>query len=551
MVGKEGQQIDHYRLVRLLKRESDIETYFAVHVHLPTSVTIKVFLGPFSDASREKILAWAHNIMQLNHAHIVYILNCFSIDKDIFLIVANKDFNTFHQRYPYNTHHPFKNTLSYARQIADALSYAHHQKVMHGDIQPENLLIDMNDDISITGFLPPIILQKAFAFEQSGTNSVAYKAPEQFGVNGRILPASDQYALGVIIYEWLSGARPFTGSREDIIVKHQLAVPPPLTLSSSGVTFEMEQVVMRALAKDPNQRYPDIKIFVDALYQAVPPNLKQMISMRDSGTLSVSSLSTEKRRGRQIGSSFSIWYVAGLLLLLLLIVSVGFLSPGMFVGPHQPASPTSSTQTIADIDQMTPSDRYNYITKRAPILDDLLDGSTTNQWDTTHRDRDGGGCFFSERALHVVVSKSDELPLCFIHKTTYTNFAFQVNIKFLKSGKNAGAGLFFRSNSTMPALYRFFVETIDYSYTFDTEVPRKLVTTNSSGSISTIHPGSNQWNLLTVIAKGSDFYLYINTKFVDKVTDNTYPSGAIGLFASRVDNASTDVAFQNLKVWIL
>src|SRR6516225_4728626 len=98
----------------------------------------------------------------------------------------------------------------------------------------------------------------------SGT--LAYMAPEQ--IEGHPRPASDQYALGVVVYEWLCGERPFEGSVSELLAQ-QLSMPPlPLHERLPAIPAEVEQVVLRALAKDPKARFASIADFAKALEQA-------------------------------------------------------------------------------------------------------------------------------------------------------------------------------------------------------------------------------------------------------------------------------------------
>src|ERR1051326_7401984 len=99
--------------------------------------------------------------------------------------------------------------------------------------------------------------------------TAAYLAPEQ--IEGRAGVASDQYALAVVVYEWLSGTRPFHGSLKELCTQHLRASPPSLREKLLQLSPGVEQVIMRALAKDPRQRFGSIRAFASALEQASRP----------------------------------------------------------------------------------------------------------------------------------------------------------------------------------------------------------------------------------------------------------------------------------------
>jgi serine/threonine protein kinase len=91
-------------------------------------------------------------------------------------------------------------------------------------------------------------------------------APEQ--IQSHPLPASDQYALGVVVYEWLCGTRPFHGSFAEIAVKHATVPPPPLRNYVPALSSVVEEVVLKALSKEPKDRFANVRAFAQALAQA-------------------------------------------------------------------------------------------------------------------------------------------------------------------------------------------------------------------------------------------------------------------------------------------
>jgi hypothetical protein len=101
---------------------------------------------------------------------------------------------------------------------------------------------------------------------QASAGTIPYMAPEQIQAQARA--ASDQYALGIVVYEWLGGEYPFDGSFTEIIAKHLMMPPPSLRQKVPALSSKVEQVVMTALAKDPNQRFGSVQAFATALEEA-------------------------------------------------------------------------------------------------------------------------------------------------------------------------------------------------------------------------------------------------------------------------------------------
>ncbi|HEY6540257.1 MAG TPA: serine/threonine-protein kinase, partial [Ktedonobacteraceae bacterium] len=267
MVDHTGQQLGNYQLVRLLGRGGFAEVYLGEHVRLKSQAAIKVRYEQFSKDDAEEFLKEAQTIANLVHPHIVRIFD-FDVHEGVpFLVMEYAPNGTLRQRYPKNTRVPLETIISNVKQVADALQYAHDEKFMHRDIKPENLLLGRRDDILLSDFGLALVAQSTrqqSLQELSGT--AYYMAPEQ--LRGKPRPASDQYALGVVVYEWLTGMRPFTGSFSEVASQHMFEPPPPLRDKLPSISPTIEEVVMTALAKDPHQRFASVRSFANALEQA-------------------------------------------------------------------------------------------------------------------------------------------------------------------------------------------------------------------------------------------------------------------------------------------
>ncbi len=149
--------------------------------------------------------------------------------------------------------------------MAEALEYAHQKKLIHRDIKPENMLIGSRDEILLSDFGIAVVAHSEHSVTtQQMAGTLPYMAPEQ--IQGKPQPASDQYSLGVVVYEWLSGSHPFQGSGAWEIMNQHLSSPPPsLRENNPTISKEVERVVLKALSKDPQQRFASVADFAKAL----------------------------------------------------------------------------------------------------------------------------------------------------------------------------------------------------------------------------------------------------------------------------------------------
>ena len=262
-----GQRLGNYRLLRLIGRGGFADVYLAEHIHLGTQAAIKVLQVRLVESNRENFLNEARTIAHLVHPYIIRVLD-FGVENEIpFLVMDYAPRGTFRQRYLQGKPLPAAPLVSFMKQTAAALQYGHDKKLIHRDVKPENMLLGPNDEVLLSDFGFALIAHNSttsMPTETAGT--AAYMAPEQ--LQGKPRPASDQYALGVIAYEWLSGSCPFQGSFFEIASQQVFTPPPPLREKVPTIANEIVEVVMTALAKDPQLRFPSVRDFALALEEA-------------------------------------------------------------------------------------------------------------------------------------------------------------------------------------------------------------------------------------------------------------------------------------------
>jgi predicted ATPase/DNA-binding CsgD family transcriptional regulator len=265
----EGQQLGNYRLTRLLGRGNFADVYRGQHIHLNTQAAIKVLHGRLTSHDLTNFIQEARVIAHLRHPHIIQILDFGVEDTTPFLVMEYAPYGTLRQRHQQGTRLALEMVLHYVRQIADALQFAHDQKLIHRDIKPENILLGSNNEVLLSDFGIAIMYSKVqthSGMQQDAAGTVPYMAPEQ--LKAHALPASDQYALAIMTYEWLCGERPFNGSLHEIAIKHTLIPPPSLREKDTTISPIVEQVILKALAKNPQQRFEHIRNFAQALEEA-------------------------------------------------------------------------------------------------------------------------------------------------------------------------------------------------------------------------------------------------------------------------------------------
>lgn len=274
-----AQKYGEYQLVQQepLGKGASGEVYL-VKSSSPELLAMKVFnTANLTDEDRdtliESFMKEARILLKFSHPNIVKLVGFGLKDGNTpYLIMKyfpHGDLRTLLKKKRTGTSGPLlsmEETVDYIQHIAAALQYAHDRGVIHRDVKPQNMLMGDNHTLCLSDFGISTNVDaegKQTTIHENGT--YAYIAPEQ--TQAKAERASDQYSLAIVAYEWLSGELPFQGNIEKVIWSH-IHKPPPPFHKSLHIPEDMEEVIFRALEKDPVNRYPSVQEFAYELKKA-------------------------------------------------------------------------------------------------------------------------------------------------------------------------------------------------------------------------------------------------------------------------------------------
>lgn len=263
---------DKYR-IESVWREGDLGiTYRATHVSIERPVTIKI-LAPqlaIDEGSVRRFSAEARTASRISHPNILNVTDSGAdTDGTIYITFENAEGETLKEALDREGMFTAERATSVVRQTAAALSAAHAGSVIHGALTSDNILLaraaDSAETVKVSSF-GSVQADDWDTLDGAFARSVEYLAPEQCSGASAADERSDVYALGVIFYEMLAGEMPFAGVRPtEIMSKHMEEMPPPLSAFRQDLPAEIEPIVLRAMAKNPEMRYQSAREFSDDL----------------------------------------------------------------------------------------------------------------------------------------------------------------------------------------------------------------------------------------------------------------------------------------------
>jgi len=261
---------DHYQIERELGHGAMATVYLARDIYLERDVAIKVLLPELGFVlGPERFRREIEVVTEMSHPHILPIYDSGEAEGELYFVMPYVAGESLRARLFRERQIPLDDALRIAAEVASALDHSHRHGVIHRDIKPENILLEdgraLVADFGIARAVNAVGKGKLTSTGVS-IGTPTYMSPEQGMADPKLDGRTDIYSLGCVLYEMLAGSPPFTGrTTQALIARHSLDAVPSLSVVRQTIPEEVEEVVTRALAKVPADRFSTAGEFAHAL----------------------------------------------------------------------------------------------------------------------------------------------------------------------------------------------------------------------------------------------------------------------------------------------
>ncbi|HKF36765.1 MAG TPA: protein kinase [Ktedonobacteraceae bacterium] len=432
----------------------------------------------------------------------------------------------------------------YLEQISSALDYAHEHGCVHCDVKPANILLDgtghaLLSDFGIVRLMQPedATVQESMKSAETLMGTPDYVSPEQ-ALGQELDGRSDVYSLGVTLFFLLIGSPPFKAENSiAMALMHVHETPPVLGMLRADTTPQIDQVIAKALAKLPNERFQTAGEFNTTFAEAV--------AQADRYPLPESS---DKKRAGASNDGDKQAIVALKPIVHIKPVRQGAFKLRRFVLPAVVLLVIiSSVITVFAVSRPTNTHGHPHATSTTTPTDYLADEQIA--WPQDQQDRT---FFFQNRQYHIRNPYPKDIAMAFYKdgNSTFTNFSLTVTTSEIRGAQDDGDyyGIVFRSSAGQAPYYLFEIDAGDGQFGFwryDKQAPSETL---AFGDVSDLLPNLGQHNDITAVVVGNTFKFFVNKIPLGNVVTDPKPplrSGDIGL---SVEEQNTEVAFSQLKI---
>ena len=381
-----GTMLSGYRVMEQIGAGGMATVYKAYDASTDRYVALKILPEHYSHNPqfRERFNREAKAIARLEHPHILPI-HAYGEENGIaYLVMRYVETGTLSERL-LERRLSLDEAVRLVQQIAAALDYAHEHGVLHRDVKPSNILLDKVGNAYLTDFGIAKIVEATMDLTGGGIlGTPKYMSPEQCQGGQDLTPASDQYALGIVLYEIVTGRVPFDAETPMAVIYKHLHDPMPLPRSvKPDLPESVERVLLKALAKEPPDRYPTCKALADAFQQAASES-KTQLSMpttaldpallnEEPQTIPYTPPQTTPSLPKRAKRGGALWLVGGLIgLVVLAVIGAVIFGPRLIGAVPAPTStsPAPNSTSGPEVVELTANLAYGKPVTASAFLPD-------------------------------------------------------------------------------------------------------------------------------------------------------------------------------------
>jgi serine/threonine protein kinase len=554
-----GQMLGAYRIINKIGQGGMASVYKAYQPSMDRNVAIKVLPSQLAESQEftARFQQEARIIARLEHPHILPVFDYGESDGVTYFVMRYLEAGTLKNKME-------ASPLSWNEidrlftQLAEALGYAHSHGVVHRDLKPANALVDEQGNLFLTDFGIAKLLESASP-RLTQTDAImgtpAYISPEQ----AKALPVdkrSDIYSLGIILYEMVTGRVPFVADTPLAVILKHVSDPLPLpSVIKSDIPESIERVILKSLAKEPEDRYSSAAEFLNAWKRALEEkDIVRRAPERIPTPASRAGMPLGQTQGRPASApkaspksgSITGWIIgcAAGACLLLSVAGIAIFASGSLLSPATDIpQPTQTKKPLPPPSTQTPLPTAPPVNTAEILLEDDFSNDT---WGTL-TDSDNSVEYDGE-TLRIQIFKENWFVWSTPNGEVYENIHTEVTVNNNDGVPTTSFGIMCHNQGAVSSYY-YLAMAPDGEYVIGLTV---------AGEAGVFLTNNDEWAFSDLIEENKSSYrvgadcgngtltLYVDGKLIDSVSDDTYTNGGIGLFAWSGANAdSADVTFDD------